>query len=196
MKLLSAVAASFMLAVAACNSSSNKTSQSDSTNAAAKTNLQPVHSKLNDAGTQLLMAAVNKYYMLKNAMVAAKEADANSAAGQLAIVTDSLQAFLQKDTVNMAAVKPFVDTIITQSRLITTIKDATCEKQRLAFGTLSSAMYGLLKNADLKNVKIYHEFCPMAFNDKGATWLSDESDIKNPYFGKKMMECGEVTDSL
>jgi hypothetical protein len=36
----------------------------------------------------------------------------------------------------------------------------------------------------------------MAFDDKGAYWLSAESEIKNPYFGKKMLECGEVTDSL
>jgi Cu(I)/Ag(I) efflux system membrane fusion protein len=57
-------------------------------------------------------------------------------------------------------------------------------------------MYSLLKNADLKNAKVFHEYCPMAFNDKGATWLSDEAEIKNPYFGKKMLECGEVTDSL
>jgi Cu(I)/Ag(I) efflux system membrane fusion protein len=36
----------------------------------------------------------------------------------------------------------------------------------------------------------------MAFNDAGAYWLSKTSDIKNPYFGKKMLICGEVKDSL
>jgi Cu(I)/Ag(I) efflux system membrane fusion protein len=57
-------------------------------------------------------------------------------------------------------------------------------------------MYGLLKNVDLKNAHVYQEYCPMAFNEKGAHWLSDDSDIKNPYFGKKMLECGEVTDVI
>ncbi len=57
-------------------------------------------------------------------------------------------------------------------------------------------MYGMLKNVDLKNAGIYREYCPMAFNERGAYWLSDDADIKNPYFGKKMLECGEVTDSL
>jgi Protein of unknown function (DUF3347) len=176
-----------------CNTSNGgKAGQADS--APAKPAAAP-QSKLNDTGTRLLMAAVTKYYALKNAMVAAKAADANSAAAQLATITDSLQTFLQKNN-PMATVKPFADTIFTESKAITTINDESCEKQRLAFGTLSGAMYGLLKNVDLKNAKIYHEFCPMAFNDKGATWLSDESEIKNPYFGKKMMECGEVTDSL
>lgn len=190
------VVAVLMIAAAACNNAGNgnKTAQADS----VKTQAPPAlpQSKLNKAGTDLLLAVVTRYYALKNSMVTAKEADANAAAAQLATITDSFQAFMQRDTANMAAAKPFLDTIITQSKLITTIKDETVEKQRLAFGTLSSALYGLLRNVELKNGRIYHDFCPMAFNDKGATWLSDEADIKNPYFGKKMMECGEVTDSL
>ncbi len=36
----------------------------------------------------------------------------------------------------------------------------------------------------------------MAFNDAGAYWLSKTSDIKNPYYGKKMLTCGEVKDSI
>jgi Cu(I)/Ag(I) efflux system membrane fusion protein len=36
----------------------------------------------------------------------------------------------------------------------------------------------------------------MALHDTGAFWLSQEADIKNPYFGKEMLECGETVDSL
>jgi Cu(I)/Ag(I) efflux system membrane fusion protein len=36
----------------------------------------------------------------------------------------------------------------------------------------------------------------MAFNDKGAYWLSNISKIKNPYYGKKMLTCGEVAQEL
>lgn len=129
-------------------------------------------------------------------MVATKEADAATAATQLASTAENLLSVLQKDTVNRASLIPFLDTIATQSKLVTNVKDETCEKQRLAFGTISSAMYGLLKATGLKNAHVYHEYCPMAFNDKGAFWLSEETDIKNPYFGKKMLECGEVTDTL
>ncbi len=39
---------------------------------------------------------------------------------------------------------------------------------------------------------VYLEFCPMAFDNKGAFWLSDTKVIKNPYFGDKMPTCGEV----
>ena len=39
---------------------------------------------------------------------------------------------------------------------------------------------------------VYLEFCPMAFDNKGAFWVSKDKEIKNPYFGDKMLKCGEV----
>ena len=30
----------------------------------------------------------------------------------------------------------------------------------------------------------------MAFNNEGAYWLSDAEQIRNPYFGDKMLTCG------
>jgi Cu(I)/Ag(I) efflux system membrane fusion protein len=42
------------------------------------------------------------------------------------------------------------------------------------------------------NEKVYHQFCPMADNNKGAYWLSREQKVINPYFGDKMLTCGEV----
>jgi hypothetical protein len=187
-----------LLAFAACNNGGTpaNSSTADTTKVQAKATPEPVHSKLNDAGTQMLTTVVGKYYTLKNALVATKAAMADSAAIQLGTSADSLQVFLQKDTANYTAIKLYMDTIISQSKAITTINDESCEKQRLAFSTLSSAMYELLKNVDLKNAGVYYEHCPMAFNEKGAYWLSDDSDIKNPYFGKKMLECGEVTDVI
>lgn len=43
---------------------------------------------------------------------------------------------------------------------------------------------------------LYKQYCPMALNDKGAYWLSAQSDIKNPYFGDAMLTCGEVQETL
>ena len=36
----------------------------------------------------------------------------------------------------------------------------------------------------------------MAFDNKGAYWLSEEKEIRNPYFGSKMLTCGETADSV
>jgi Cu(I)/Ag(I) efflux system membrane fusion protein len=40
--------------------------------------------------------------------------------------------------------------------------------------------------------KLYRLFCPMALDDKGATWLQDNERVANPYFGSEMLRCGEV----
>lgn len=39
---------------------------------------------------------------------------------------------------------------------------------------------------------IYKQFCPMAFDNAGAYWFSDAEEIKNPYFGEKMLRCGST----
>jgi Cu(I)/Ag(I) efflux system membrane fusion protein len=36
----------------------------------------------------------------------------------------------------------------------------------------------------------------MAFEGKGAYWLSENKDIRNPYFGKKMIDCGDTRETL
>ena len=40
--------------------------------------------------------------------------------------------------------------------------------------------------------KLYQIHCPMASNEKGADWISDSKEVKNPYFGNAMLGCGEV----
>lgn len=43
---------------------------------------------------------------------------------------------------------------------------------------------------------VYELHCPMAFDNKGASWLQKDEDIRNPYFGAAMYKCGEVTRQL
>jgi membrane fusion protein, copper/silver efflux system len=40
--------------------------------------------------------------------------------------------------------------------------------------------------------KLYRIHCPMAFRNKGASWLQADDDVANPYFGARMFGCGEV----
>jgi len=42
----------------------------------------------------------------------------------------------------------------------------------------------------------YELFCPMAFDNKGATWLQAEETVNNPYFGASMLRCGEVREQF
>jgi hypothetical protein len=57
-------------------------------------------------------------------------------------------------------------------------------------------MIALVKKSGVSNGELYVEYCPMAFDDKGASWLSSSKEIRNPYFGDKMLTCGEVKETI
>lgn len=192
MRYLTFIIACCSLYITSCNGSAEN--KQETTQVAAPA--EPPKSKLNDEGTTKLMDVVTSYYALKDALVATNAAQADDAANKLVASTENMQSFLQTDSINGAGLQPYLDTIKTQSRQITGVKDETTEQKRVYFEKVSDAIYALLQSADLKNGAVYRQYCPMAFNDKGAYWLSNETEIRNPYFGKKMLECGEVTDSL
>ncbi len=43
---------------------------------------------------------------------------------------------------------------------------------------------------------LYRLYCPMAYDDQGATWLQDHDTVDNAYFGASMLRCGEVLGEL
>ncbi|MDX6746527.1 efflux RND transporter periplasmic adaptor subunit [Polaribacter sp. PL03] len=63
--------------------------------------------------------------------------------------------------------------------------------QRIYFKHLSANMANAIEVFGI-NEKVYHQFCPMADNNKGAYWLSKNEKVVNPYFGGAMETCGEV----
>ena len=70
------------------------------------------------------------------------------------------------------------------------------EAQRAAYSGMSKDMIELIKKEGLSGGELYVAFCPMAFNDKGAAWISTSKEIRNPYFGEKMLTCGEVKETI
>ena len=77
---------------------------------------------------------------------------------------------------------------------ITTASDI--EVQRASYSTLSNDFIALIKKSGLNSGELYVDYCPMALNDKGAYWVSNNKEIKNPYFGDKMLTCGEVKETI
>lgn len=70
------------------------------------------------------------------------------------------------------------------------------EKQREYFENLSENMYAMMKADKPIDGTLYKQYCPMAFQNEGAFWLSTEKDILNPYFGNKMLKCGVVKEEI
>lgn len=48
----------------------------------------------------------------------------------------------------------------------------------------------------MAEAELYVEYCPMAFDNKGAVWVSSTKEVRNPYFGEKMLNCGEVKEII
>ena len=65
------------------------------------------------------------------------------------------------------------------------------EHQREHFVLLSKDINDLITMFG-SNRKLYQDYCPMANDGKGAIWISEVKDIKNPYQGSKMLTCGSV----
>lgn len=65
-------------------------------------------------------------------------------------------------------------------------------QQRELFKTFSTDMYAFAKTAKLSEDPLYYQYCPM----KKSYWLSKEKTISNPYYGKQMLTCGKVNETL
>jgi membrane fusion protein, copper/silver efflux system len=140
-----------------------------------------------------LTELTRRYFDLKNALVKTDYSATKNTAGK---VSQSLKAI----DMNLLDDKAHHQWMEKENQLRSSIeaisKSKDIEEQRKYFETLSEA---LIESAELFGITIdmvYVQFCPMAFDDKGAYWLSEFEEIKNPYFGDEMLTCGEVTNKI
>lgn len=147
-----------------------------------------------DAAFQQQLAGVfTSYVALKDALVSSDAAKVKAEAG-------TTLATVGKVDMKLLSGVAHNDWMNYQNGLNTSLQSITAtddiEKQREAFGALSDNLYKSIKAYGLGGTNAYYEFCPMAFNNQGGYWLSNEDKIRNPYFGDKMLTCGEVKEKL
>lgn len=147
-----------------------------------------------DAAFQKQLSVVfTSYVTLKEAFVAT---DAAKVKTEAAAVASSLAAIDMKLLTGVA----HNDWMTYSGAMDAALKEIQAtddiEAQRSGFKNLSDNLYKSIKAYGLGGVTAYYEYCPMAFNDTGAYWLSDNSTIRNPYFGDKMLSCGSVEETL
>jgi uncharacterized protein DUF3347 len=155
------------------------------TYAQEKGKMEHDHSKMDVTGMKMtpefndknLADAYEHYEHIKNDLVGSNVGDAQKGAVML---NDALDKIKGSEAALMAS---------------TSIADSENLKvQRTAFSQLSNAMEALIKG-NLVSGKIYKDFCPMALGS-GAHWLSSIEDIRNPYYGARMLSCGKVTEVI
>ncbi|QCR25240.1 DUF3347 domain-containing protein [Pontibacter sp. SGAir0037] len=66
--------------------------------------------------------------------------------------------------------------------------------QRGQLELLSEATFALTKAFGASTATLFYQHCPMANNNQGAYWLSADGEIRNPYFGESMLECGSIEE--
>lgn len=121
---------------------------------------------------------LDQYLRIKDALVSSDPAEAQAAAKHL----DSLW------TTNSPG-----DQLLSSVRQIASISDLAA--QREAFYSLTQAYLVSLESNPGEDT-LYLQFCPMAFDFEGATWISREKAVMNPYFGDEMLNCGVVRKPL
>lgn len=75
--------------------------------------------------------------------------------------------------------------------------EADIEQHREALDALSQSLIGLLQVAHVEGLtSVYRAHCPMALGNRGASWLTAEARVLNPYFGDRMLRCGSIEETL
>ena len=153
---------------------------------------------------QKVADAVNSYLSMKNAFVEADTAAIKASANQFIIAVDNLPLTeLQKDdTLISNTAQQEVSELKANTSPI--LQENEVNEMRHDFSMVSENLYPFLKTIGYEGEKLYWQNCPMAFGeDKPANWLSNNSEIINPYLGKHhpeyksaMLHCGETKDSI
>ncbi|NBG66421.1 DUF3347 domain-containing protein [Acidiluteibacter ferrifornacis] len=124
---------------------------------------------------------LDNYLKVKDALVQSDGSAASKAAGKLILSIpdgqDELMKKIRFDAQHIADTE-------------------NVDHQRDHFNTLSDNIYAWVKESNVNDQKLYKQYCPMAFNNEGAYWLSAEKEVNNPYFGDKMLHCGSVKEEL
>jgi len=162
-------------------------------------------SKNSDVFNESFEKMLNTYFLLKQAITDYDTAKANSAALELAVHADSLKVDEIKGDSTGAikeTAKMYAGTINGSAKGLAGETDLV--KKKREFQMISDALYDLSRMVKYDRMKLFHQHCPMAFNDtEEAYWLSNSGEVVNPYLGSKhpkykdkMLHCGDVTDSL
>ena len=143
-------------------------------------------------GVNGLNEVYENYFALKDALVKTDGESASKAAKELVNSIDSVKMDELKMDVHMVWMKVMIE-LKTDATAISASKDS--KTQRASFDTLSESIYKLIKISK-SETPVYFQHCPMANNGKGANWLSKENEVKNPYYGSKMLSCGKVVETI
>ncbi|WP_026763204.1 DUF3347 domain-containing protein [Sediminibacterium salmoneum] len=207
---LSISAAVLMTIAVSCNQSSNKNSEKSengSTAVAEDQSTQQSEKKATDSATIedgtstaqgdnnsfSIAPIVTDYLSLKNALVSDNDKAAASAGKKL------LATLNKVDMQSVPADKhqKYMDIADDAKEHAEHIGEnaGNIHHQREHLSSLSEDLKDLIALFGASQI-LYQDHCPMFNDNKGAIWLSESKDIKNPYYGSEMLTCGNVQKTI
>ena len=139
-------------------------------------------------------AIISSYLELKNALTKDNGKDAAAAGNSIVAALSKVDMkSLPKD--QMKSYMDIADDLKENAEHIGA-NAGKIDHQREHFEMLSKDMADLVKTFGNGGQILYKDFCPMANNGKGAIWISEIKEIKNPYLGTKMPTCGSVKETI
>ncbi len=134
-----------------------------------------------------IKSLLQNYLAVKNALI---EGNSDKAASTSKSMYNTMKAF--DKSLFTAQQKESYDSIEDDLKeQADQIAKSKLEEQGQHFAVMSKDMYAIVK-AFGAGMTLYHDHCPMYNN--GSMWLSETKDIRNPYYGKSMMSCGNVEE--
>lgn len=140
-----------------------------------------------------LTLIIDSYLQIKNALVSDNSGDAAKAGQKL---LDAFKNF-DKSTLSETQKKEYLDIeedAVENAEHIVKNGDRISH-QREHFEILSTDINDLITLLGTDK-QLYRDFCPMVNNGKGAIWISEIKEIKNPFLGSKSPSCGVIQKEI
>jgi hypothetical protein len=184
-----------VITLAGCNSRDHKTIEGRNGSLDTLTKLQTDTVKSgNDTNNTISVMPIIKYYLqVKNSLAEDNSKEAAAAGIILEASIKDMNTTALSDTLK----KTFIDIAETAIENAEHIgkNGGNIAHQREHFEMLSQDIYDLVKAFGSGEV-LYSFFCPMYNEGKGASWISETKEIKNPYMGKSMPTCGTLKEEI
>jgi len=187
-----------LVSLTACNNGNNKSTDANKkdtdTMQAMNTEAKTASPNSSDAkSASPIKGIVSHYFHLKNALANDDGKDAAVAGKAIVETMDKLDTTLLAPD-QKKVYKDLEDDTRENAEHIGANADKIAH-QREHFEMLSKDMYDLVKKFGAGQA-VYQDFCPMYNDGKGATWVSETKEIKNPYLGQKMPTCGSIKEEI
>jgi hypothetical protein len=196
MKKSFAFASIFAMLLTACSNTSSYTGKETTNKDSSITTKSAIAPGVSEPPTKTTVSIKDilaSYLQMKNAFAKDNDKDAASAGKEM------VKAFEKFDKTSLTAgqTKTFGDIQDDAKEHAEHIgaNAGNIKHQREHFDMLSQDIYQLVK-AFGAGQTLYYDHCPMYNDHKGADWISETKDIKNPYLGQSMPSCGSVKEEL